>query len=255
MNLKHLTRWAALAGIAAITLTATGVAFAQSYDGLKIWADHHGLSGGWSIIWPLQVDAFILIGELALYVAVVERWHWTRHLLGWTVTLLGGVVSTLGNVGHVGGGHTVQVYGTAAVPPIAATAGLAIGLQVLKWTLNLTPPRPLPVPLRIVTGGVPKILAVQTHAWKLAPSTAPIRTGNGTRPRALPAPRPARAPASTNGTRQWSKHARYAEARSLYAASVDEGEALSQRELAALLGMKNRELARAVIHDHQKGTP
>jgi hypothetical protein len=83
------------------------------------------------VIWPLQVDVFIAVGELALFVALADRWA-TRSRAGtWAVTLAGLAVSVAGNVGHVTG-HSATDRLTAAVPPLAAAAALAVGLGVLK---------------------------------------------------------------------------------------------------------------------------
>lgn len=68
-------RLAALTAIAVLVAAASLVSFAESYRGLYDWAHEHGLSGGWVAIWPLQVDVFIAVGELALFVALVDAWQ------------------------------------------------------------------------------------------------------------------------------------------------------------------------------------
>lgn len=127
----HRTRMAALYLIAIIVVTATAIAFVQSYDGLYQWASRY-LDEGWARTWPLQVDAWIAVGELTLYVAYRDRWPARRKLLPWLAAVTGLAVSTVFNIGHMTGvdlaGHV-----TAAVPPVAAFAGLALGLQVLKY--------------------------------------------------------------------------------------------------------------------------
>ena len=55
----------------------------------------------------------------------------TVRTAAWSVTLTGLAVSVAGNVGHVTG-HSLAVRATAAVPPLAAAAALAVGLGVLK---------------------------------------------------------------------------------------------------------------------------
>jgi hypothetical protein len=60
--------------IAALVLAASGVSFAESYRGLFLWAHRHELSGPWAVIWPLQVDVFIAVGELSLFVALADQW-------------------------------------------------------------------------------------------------------------------------------------------------------------------------------------
>jgi hypothetical protein len=124
-------RRAALVAIAVLVATASVVSFAESYRGLFDWAHEHGLTGPWAVIWPLQVDVFIAVGELALFVALADAWATRSRVAAWAVTLCGLAVSVAGNVGHVAG-HSLTDRATAAVPPLAAAAALAVGLGVLK---------------------------------------------------------------------------------------------------------------------------
>jgi hypothetical protein len=127
----RLFRGAALTTISFIITAADSAAFAESYRGLWVWARHHGLSGFWAAAFPLQVDTFIVVGELALFVAMIDQWE-RRHKAGaWAVTLLGLAASVAGNIGHVAA-HDLQSRGTAAVPPVAAFAAMWVGLSVLK---------------------------------------------------------------------------------------------------------------------------
>jgi hypothetical protein len=79
----------------------------------------------------LQVDVFMAVGELALFVALADGWALRSRVAAWTVTLAGLAVSVAGNVGHVAGNEMTSRL-TAAVPPFAAAAALAVGLGVLK---------------------------------------------------------------------------------------------------------------------------
>ena len=124
-------RRAALVAIATLVAAASLVSFGESYRGLYLWAHHQGLAGGWAVLWPLQVDVFIAVGELALFVALADRWPPRSRAAAWTVTLAGLAVSVAGNVGHVAS-HSLTARGTAAVPPLAAASALAVGLGVLK---------------------------------------------------------------------------------------------------------------------------
>jgi len=124
-------RRAALAAIAVLVGAASLVSFAESYRGLYDWASRHGLAGPWAAAWPLQVDTFIGVGELALFVALADRWPARSRAAAWAVTLAGLTVSVAGNVGHIAG-HSVASRATAAVPPLAAAAALTVGLGVLK---------------------------------------------------------------------------------------------------------------------------
>ena len=128
-------RSAALWGVALLIATATGSAFTESYRGLLDWAEHHGLSGFWAAAFPLQVDLFIAVGELVLFVAMLDAWQRRDQAGAWLVALLGLAVSVAGNVGHIAA-HDLQSRGTAAVPPVAAFGALWLGLGVLKRVLR-----------------------------------------------------------------------------------------------------------------------
>jgi hypothetical protein len=64
-GILRVPRSGALAAIAVLVAGALLVSFAESYRGLYLWA--HGLGGLWAVAWPLQVDTFIAVGELALF--------------------------------------------------------------------------------------------------------------------------------------------------------------------------------------------
>src|SRR5260370_3948219 len=99
----RIPRITALWATASLVLAASGVSFAESYRGLFLWAHAHGLAGPWAAIWPLQVDVFIAVGELALFVALADQWPVRSRAAAWTVTLAGLTVSVAGNIGHVPG--------------------------------------------------------------------------------------------------------------------------------------------------------
>jgi hypothetical protein len=124
-------RRAALAVIAVLVGAASVTSFAESYRGLFLWASAHGLRGIWAAGFPLQCDVFIAVGELALFVALADRWPVRSRAAAWTVTLTGLAISVAGNVGHITG-HSLASRATAAVPPLAAASALAVGLGVLK---------------------------------------------------------------------------------------------------------------------------
>jgi hypothetical protein len=128
-----LATWctAALWAIAALIAAASIASFAQSYRGLWWWAREHGLGGFWAAAFPAQVDVFIAVGELALFVALARSWNRRSRVAAWVVTLAGLGVSVAGNVGHVAS-HDAASRVTAGVAPVAATVALAVGLGVLK---------------------------------------------------------------------------------------------------------------------------
>jgi len=128
-------RTAALAATGVLITVSTMVAFAESYRGLYQWSTEHGLSGFWACVWPLQVDSFVAVGELTLFAATVSRWPGRARVMPWAVTIAGLAVSVAGNVGHVSG-HSFASHATAAVPPVAASAAMAVGLAALKRVVH-----------------------------------------------------------------------------------------------------------------------
>ena len=124
-------RRGALATIAVIVAAASLTSFAESYRGLFLFALHHGVPDPWAAVWPLMVDSFIAVGELALFVALADQWALRGRLGAWAVILLGLAVSVAGNIAHVTIPSPVD-RATAAVPPLAAAMALAVGLGVLK---------------------------------------------------------------------------------------------------------------------------
>jgi hypothetical protein len=82
-------RGAALASISVLVVSAAIVSFAESYRALMIWATAHGLHGIWAALFPIQVDSFIAVGELALFVALADRWTVRSRCGAWLVTGLG----------------------------------------------------------------------------------------------------------------------------------------------------------------------
>lgn len=132
------TRKAALLAIGAIAILASANALAHSYAGLYDWAAHHRLSGWQARSWPAEIDIFLAVGELALYIAYLDGWPARQRIWPWATALTGLVVSVAGNIGHIqpDRGQPVILADrlTAAASPLAAFAGLSVGLLVLKMT-------------------------------------------------------------------------------------------------------------------------
>jgi hypothetical protein len=139
------TRRAALYVIGAIAILASVDALAHSYTGLYGWALHHRLGGWQALSWPAEIDVFLIVGELALYVAYLDAWERRYKLWPWVTAVTGLTISVAGNVGHVqslpGSPVTLADRLTAATSPLAAFAGLMVGLLVLKMTREVAPAR------------------------------------------------------------------------------------------------------------------
>jgi hypothetical protein len=132
------TRKVALYAIGAIAILASANALAHSYAGLYGWAVHHRLTGWQAKSWPAEIDVFLAVGELALYVAYLDGWAARQRVWPWATALTGLAVSVAGNIGHIQAtpGDPVSLADrlTAATSPLAAFAGLSVGLLVVKMT-------------------------------------------------------------------------------------------------------------------------
>src|SRR5579859_2707299 len=163
MNPK--TRRVALYAIAAIAIVASANALAHSYAGLYDWAAHHRLAGWQAMSWPAEIDVFLAVGELALYVAYLDGWSARQRAWPWTTALIGLAVSVGGNVGHIQAwpGHPVSLADrlTAAASPLAAFAGLSVGLLVVKVTRKraAAPPRHQGLPAALALAAPPRAAA------------------------------------------------------------------------------------------------
>ena len=136
--MNYRSRRLALYAIGTIAIVASANALAHSYAGLYDWAVHHRIGGWQAKSWPAEIDVFLAVGELALYVAYLDGWPARQRIWPWTTALTGLAVSVAGNIGHVQAEHGQPVILadrlTAATSPLAAFAGLSVGLLVVKMT-------------------------------------------------------------------------------------------------------------------------
>jgi hypothetical protein len=176
------TRKAALYAIAIIAILASANALAHSYAGLYEWAVHHRLAGWQAMSWPAEIDVFLAVGELALYVAYLDAWPTRQQIWPWATALTGLAVSVAGNIGHIqaipGEPVTLADRLTAATSPLAAFAGLFVGLLVVKMTRRPASRRPR-APLMLAPPSAATVLPMR-----------PVPTASATAgPRRSPAPR------------------------------------------------------------------
>lgn len=135
----QILRAAALWAIGVLIAAASGASFSESYKGLYDWATRHGLTGFWAAAFPPEIDVFIAVGELSLFIAMVDQWKKRDRAAAWAVSLAGLAASVAGNVGHITGDDLAS-RATAAVPPLAAFAALWVGLGTLKRVVGRTAP-------------------------------------------------------------------------------------------------------------------
>jgi hypothetical protein len=107
-----------------VIATLTGIAFALSYAHLHTVAASNGVPDDWRAwTWPATLDAFIVAGELLMFVAALRR---ERDWWAVGITVAGSVGSIALNVAGVGGDATALQYVAAGVPPTAALLSFAV---------------------------------------------------------------------------------------------------------------------------------
>ena len=255
------TRRAALYAIGAIAILASANALAHSYAGLYGWAVHHRLTGWQAMSWPAEIDVFLAVGELALYVAYLDGWPVRQRIWPWTTALVGLAVSIAGNVGHIEPlpGQPVILADrlTAAASPVAAFAGLTVGLLVLKMTCHQPASRPQMAnstaepATHAADGGRLSLLAAEgvmtVDGWqdvtgqRAASARTSARTGTVRKgPVGCQSAEPgggsgSLSPPQWGGTGTMERQALLHEARLIYQAAASKGERVSQRMLASQL--------------------
>jgi len=205
---------------------ASSVSLAESFHGLRNWAMAHGVDRGWTAnFWPLQVDTFIVAGELGLLLSAFYLWPKRVRVLCWTITIVGLVVSVAANsFQELGPSADWTFHTTAAVPPIAAMSGLLVILSITKQFAAPGPETPMET--------VAKLQRVETPGRKPKAITGPRK----------PAQRSLRPGPGSN-------HPKFHEALKIYRDSLAApGKTISERDLMAAVGMAgaNRGLARFV---------
>jgi hypothetical protein len=233
------TRRAALYAIGAIAILASLNALAHSYAGLYDWAIHHRLGGWQAMSWPAEIDVFLAVGELALYVAYLDGWPARQRIWPWATALTGLAVSIAGNIGHIQAQPDQPVILadrlTAATSPLAAFAGLAIGLLVLKMTRRQVLARTTTIrsrPVLVLAGN---------------PATADDagRPGDGGAASALPRQT---SHVSANATGPGAEAALLRDAQAICQDAAARGKRLSQRALARQLRDRGHRFPNQHLH-------
>jgi hypothetical protein len=208
-----------------LVLGASSVSLAESFHGLRNWAMAHGVDRGWTAdFWPLQVDVFIVAGELGLLLSAFYLWPKRVRGLCWTITIVGLVVSVAANsFQELGPAADWTFHLTAAVPPIAATSGLLVILSITKqFAAPETASETTETVARVV---VPERSRKAVQRSDKPALEAPKRIGPGV------------------------EHAKFSEALKIYRDSLNApGKTISERDLMTAVGMEgaNRGLARFV---------
>jgi hypothetical protein len=163
-------RKAASRALALLVALISLAAFAESYYALAQWALEHQMPVPAAWAFPLLIDTFMAVAEIALFIALAESWSLRSRLWAWAVLAGGLAVSTAANAGHVHSADWTS-HATAAVPPLAAAVALTVGLGVLKRT-RLPAHVPVPAPTRV---SEPALAIMQQRKPRAARKSAPLQ--------------------------------------------------------------------------------
>jgi len=185
------------------------------------------------------------------YVAYLDDWPARQRIWPWTTALTGLAVSVAGNIGHIQAapGQPVILADrvTAATSPIAAFAGLTVGLLVLKMTRQQAAgsrARAAAAPARQHWPQAPVSPPPGPHAGTVPdggtagrPRPAPSRAAGGSSPRAQPGP-------DSSEPGRSLLH----DATVICQAAAANGERLSQRMLASQLRRHGHRFSNQHLH-------
>lgn len=229
--------------LVALVLLASGVALGESYHGIRNWCLNHGVDPGLATnAWPLQVDLFIIAGDLGLILSAFYLWPKRVRVLSWLSVGLGMSVSILCNSFQDAlMDSPVAVHLTQALPPISATAGLMIVLSVMKQYTARASADARAVALTELPKTPAKLAKVRT--LQAVPSPVPVPLTKGAALTVVP-----------NGTSQeqtWRTSPKYTQGMRLCREYADRNEYLSQATLAREIGQKNKTLAAFIIREYR----
>lgn len=212
-----------------IAAFAAYISYRHAYE----LASHNGEDTASAWAWPLTIDGLIFSASMVILRA-------NRHAvkvpkMAWLAMALG-ILATLGaNVAH-GIPYGPVGMATSAWPAIALVVSFEMLMRLFK---------------PVITGEhetAPEAVAVEVpQAAPIAPESAPEPS-----PAPKPAPKPIEAPKPAPAPVDLSGDERYATGLAAYHESVVRpGRPLSQRDLAAVMGLKNRDLATQIIRDYK----
>lgn len=138
--LRNMRRYAVMAAYAVVFL-AVIASNADSYMDLRSWALAHDMTGIRSWVFPLYVDTFPFMGEVFLFVAMVDRWDWKIKLFPGAVIIAGLALSVGLNVGQV---HTTDDWTQFTFSLPSSASGVALFLGSLMFDLiQANKPKPV----------------------------------------------------------------------------------------------------------------
>lgn len=125
---------AAAAVVVVINVTSTGA----SYMGLRAWAVGHETVGTGGYLFPLFIDTFPLLAEVALFIGMVAGWRWRIKLIPVLINAGGTCLSVALQVG-VCKSPDWTTRATHGMAPVAAWLSLALGTLVFELVIHNKP--------------------------------------------------------------------------------------------------------------------
>lgn len=152
---------AAAAVVVVINVTSTGA----SYMGLRAWANGHEMIGAGGYLFPLFIDTFPLLAEVALFVGMVAGWSWRVKAVPAVIITLGVFLSVALQVG-VSKSPDWATRATHGMAPVAAWLSLAIGTLIFELIVSNKP--------EIVPEVVPEVVPIPEDETVPVPPVVPL---------------------------------------------------------------------------------
>lgn len=152
---------AAAAVVVVINVTSTGA----SYMGLRAWANGHEMIGAGGYLFPLFIDTFPLLAEVALFVGMVAGWSWRVKAVPAVIITLGVFLSVALQVG-VSKSPDWATRATHGMAPVAAWLSLAIGTLIFELIVSNKP--------EVVPEAVPEDEIVPVPVPSVVPLPVPV---------------------------------------------------------------------------------
>lgn len=222
----------------AVVLGIAGFAGYISYRHAYELASNNGEDqwSAWAL--PLTIDGLIFSASMVILRA--NRHHVKVPKMAWFAMALG-ILATLGaNVAH-GIPYGPVGMATSAWPAIALVVSFEMLMRLFK---------PVQEDASVPETAVEPVVVQETPGAASVPETSSEPVADTT-PVHVPAPRPVRAPKAAKA--ELPRDERYAKGLHAYHVSKQgPGRPLSQRDLAAVMGLRNRELAIQIMKDYME---
>lgn len=134
-DLLSKIRARAIQAAAGVVVIINATSTAASFMGLRAWAQGHELVGAGGYLFPLFIDTFPLLAEVALFVGLLDGWRFRAKAVPWSVITAGVILSVALQVG-VSTSPDWATRATHGLAPVAAWLSLVVGTVMFELIMK-----------------------------------------------------------------------------------------------------------------------